>query len=1070
MRREEGVGGVCVAGIEVKDIMGLTLREVLKSLCSNNDWNYAVFWKLKSLDSMILTWEDGYYESTKPPGISNLSTLTAPDSLLKGWDTGGNQLDYEAHGSDGRSMEDQMRLFMTQMSKQTYSVGEGIIGHAASTGKHRWVFQENCLQKGFSFGSQNGCSNIEYPAEWKNQFAAGIKTVAVIATAPYGVVQLGSKQTIIENLELVSHIKALFRNLQNVVGAFSCHSIPEFLGGRIHGTQPRIGMRSGALLHGITQSQCSNIFQQEGGSIPMSGMTKGLQAEVHVSPSICSSSGSNKAFSHFSQLQPKRIQLSSPAMSSEQEAISGDMRALPSATVMLPFQGSQQANMCGTDSNQPFHIQSSRGSNGLSLMEQRLVKEMGLQGQLPLLLSNGKSTVHTRFHDITPSGFRQTAGLNSTFRTVESNNCGRNLQSNLSESIMGEGILRADLFQPGTPHLSALKQTEMQPSGPGLQHFVQTKNPAAFSRPPVQSKLVVGIDQNKKPLAEVNTNHLLYKAPTFSSANMEAPVSDSRQCPTSSVSWCNTSGQFETFLETVRNDLVPSEGVDFSMSAAHGIEPQPWDKETMTKDMSSSLFQDSMVENPLSLRESSKVSEAVFGELLPVTDEYGYNGFEDFDKYLKSLMKGQDNSNSSISLPAADEIFDVLGPVSKNGQDHVVWDDMFMPLGDGSSANFSSYSFGVSAGTANTSDPSIDRGLQGGIFSERKSEHLLDAVVANICAPLNQSTGDNMSTEHTVSKLSSAPSLYSASVKADSCSTGPLIGCEQKQPEFVGPSQTGDDADIKNLQNSFTNEYQRERAVKRSLHDCSLKFQPSSWAEDCHSAKCENMGLAQTKKSDEPVKVNRKRAKPGESTRPRPKDRQQIQDRVRELREIVPNGTKCSIDALLDRTIKHMLFLQSVTKHAEKLKHSGEPKVLDKDGGFLSKGNLESGASWALELGGQTMGCPIIVENMSQPRQLLIEMLCEERGLFLEIANFIRGWGLTILKGVMEARTDKIWARFVVEADRDVQRLEILWPLMQFLNQNTKNGVSHQPSVVTHQGMWFPSAQCVSATSDASHL
>jgi len=48
--------------------------------------------------------------------------------------------------------------------------------------------------------------------------------------------------------------------------------------------------------------------------------------------------------------------------------------------------------------------------------------------------------------------------------------------------------------------------------------------------------------------------------------------------------------------------------------------------------------------------------------------------------------------------------------------------------------------------------------------------------------------------------------------------------------------------------------------------------------------------------------------------------------------------------------------------------------VLDKDGGFLSKGNLESGASLTMELGLQTMGCPIIVENMSQPREFLIEV------------------------------------------------------------------------------------------------
>ena len=37
---------------------------------------------------------------------------------------------------------------------------------------------------------------------------------------------------------------------------------------------------------------------------------------------------------------------------------------------------------------------------------------------------------------------------------------------------------------------------------------------------------------------------------------------------------------------------------------------------------------------------------------------------------------------------------------------------------------------------------------------------------------------------------------------------------------------------------------------------------------------------------------NRKMLKPGENPRPRPKDRQMIQDRVKELREIVPNGAK----------------------------------------------------------------------------------------------------------------------------------------------------------------------------------
>lgn len=47
-----------------------------------------------------------------------------------------------------------------------------------------------------------------------------------------------------------------------------------------------------------------------------------------------------------------------------------------------------------------------------------------------------------------------------------------------------------------------------------------------------------------------------------------------------------------------------------------------------------------------------------------------------------------------------------------------------------------------------------------------------------------------------------------------------------------------------------------------------------------------------------------------------------------------------------------------------------------------------------------------------------LQMLCEERGSFLEIADIIKGLGLTILKGVMESRNDKIWAHFTVEVTR----------------------------------------------------
>lgn len=51
-------------------------------------------------------------------------------------------------------------------------------------------------------------------------------------------------------------------------------------------------------------------------------------------------------------------------------------------------------------------------------------------------------------------------------------------------------------------------------------------------------------------------------------------------------------------------------------------------------------------------------------------------------------------------------------------------------------------------------------------------------------------------------------------------------------------------------------------------------------------------GSEHAERSRLPVKLSKKRSRPGESSRPRPRDRQLIQDRIKELRELVPNGSK----------------------------------------------------------------------------------------------------------------------------------------------------------------------------------
>ncbi|KAL8526875.1 hypothetical protein ACS0TY_015932 [Phlomoides rotata] len=175
----------------------------------------------------------------------------------------------------------------------------------------------------------------------------------------------------------------------------------------------------------------------------------------------------------------------------------------------------------------------------------------------------------------------------------------------------------------------------------------------------------------------------------------------------------------------------------------------------------------------------------------------------------------------------------------------------------------------------------------------------------------------------------------------------------------------------------------------------------------------------------------------GDNQKPRPRDRQLIQDRIKELRKLVPNSEKCSIDGLLDKTIKHMQFLRSVTHQADKLRHPSLKEEADKKTTKPAEVNSshKNGTSWAVELGSEQQMCPIIVKDLDHPGHMLIEMLCTDHDRFLEIADVIHRLRLTIIKGVMEDNADDSWARFIVETSGSFHRLDIFWPLMQLLQQ-----------------------------------
>ncbi|KAJ1264836.1 hypothetical protein BS78_08G032600 [Paspalum vaginatum] len=373
--------------------------------------------------------------------------------------------------------------------------------------------------------------------------------------------------------------------------------------------------------------------------------------------------------------------------------------------------------------------------------------------------------------------------------------------------------------------------------------------------------------------------------------------------------------------------------------------------------------------------------------------------------------------------PAESDLFEMFGSEFQHLY-HNVDNDLTWKIAKPESSNRDVPESSIHLGTSPAFGSVDDEFPYSGIFSLTDTDQLLDAVISNVNPGGKQVSGDSASCKTSVTDIPSSSYCRSKEPKhCESSGVPSLIKNElavsnfSKQPSFLEKTEDGC------------------LSQNNGIHKSQIRL----WIESGQNMKCESASASNSKGVDTSSKASRKRSRPGENPKPRPKDRQLIQDRIKELRELVPNGAKCSIDALLEKTIKHMLFLQSVTKHADNLKDSNESKILGGENGPL-KDYFEGGATWAFDVGSQSMTCPIIVEDLDRPRQMLVEMLCEDRGIFLEIADFIKGLGLTILRGVMEARKNKIWARFTVEANRDVTRMEIFLSLMRLLEPSCDGG------------------------------
>lgn len=226
--------------------------------------------------------------------------------------------------------------------------------------------------------------------------------------------------------------------------------------------------------------------------------------------------------------------------------------------------------------------------------------------------------------------------------------------------------------------------------------------------------------------------------------------------------------------------------------------------------------------------------------------------------------------DSYVQTESGDDLFDVLGADFKSKLFNNCWTSS---LSNWDKNNLlSSEIYSTSQGNS-----------ESGIFSSTNTDHLLEAVVSKANPSMNQCIiDDDVSCKTTLTNASSS------SAPSTSLPYGRLGFSDHVKGELFGVPKYL--AKAAKLMSSCSKEESGTYSQGSSIYGSQI----SSWVEKDHQKgkQSNSVSTGYSKKPEETGKTNRKRLKPGENPRPRPKDRQMIQDRVKELREIVPNGAK----------------------------------------------------------------------------------------------------------------------------------------------------------------------------------
>ncbi|XP_072979468.1 transcription factor LHW-like isoform X2 [Typha angustifolia] len=946
--------------------MGFPLRDALRRLCVEIGWSYAVFWKAVGFHhQMHLVWEDGYCgQAPGTLGIEAFNLLVKEHGMAR-------KLSNDQLAELGSQAKDSVHLLVNRtMISQVHVVGDGIVGEAAFTGNYQWILRD-------AFNSYGTSSKVV--AEMNYQFGAGIQTIVIVPVLPYGVLQLGSTQTVMENTGFVIFVRSLFSQLDSRPGDFLSDTTEKSLSPRDQTHSSIVmGRNCAPISTSISDLPCS-LSSKLTGKMPSitsefisstdSVKSIAISSSTLVNPDISSSSIKPAHYSTRQLIgQPvgPDVIYSKHDLSFSQQALPHDMK----------FETQIQSSTVNTDF----------ASCSLMSLEEPLLfmpdtRSLEFAKDAACALDDTEAVQqkhHSCDNPILPED-SNTVSLHGSIKLSDrQNNIGR-----FTSTPEGTNkVIRASSGNLSNAETVEILQDKYHISGDEQQ------NQSSFR-------------QNTQPVSnaegERHGNNSVQASATPSGSDMQGSCHGFLAGTLQEHGlWNSNPFEHDQKIHTVDNEANDSCSIMSLQSVkdknGHKIPCMPMEK-TST---------------------------------LPLGQTSGSDLFELLDPQFQQICGSLDNALAS-RVDANAQRLDADASILSNFSDA-------LPVINSVADEFS----------------------HSGIFSVADSDQLLDAVISNANLGAKHGSDDTLSCKTSLTFVHSSPCYDGSS------NHGLVTLSEAKLDELSSLPPVPVKNEIADLSNNV-----RPPSFLAKAEECSHsqstvhKSQIRLWVESGQSMTCDSMSTSNSKKLDITGKPNRKRSRPGESPRPRPKDRQMIQDRIKELREIVPNGAKCSIDALLEKTIKHMFFLQSVTKNADKLKDTGESKIIGEEGGLLLKDYFEGGATWAFEVGTQSMVCPIIVEDLNPPRQMLVEMLCQERGFFLEIADFIRGLGLTILKGVMETRKDKIWARFAVEANRDTTRMEIFLSLVHLLeptarssivpqninNINMPNNILHQPSI-----------------------